>query len=1050
MSRDMQMPYVLGLDIGVNSVGWVVMPVKEAAPGAEPVALRDMGARVFDAGNDGKVSEGNDQSRNIERREARQRRKQLDRRARRKTRLLHALQCGGLLPSGEVDCAADRQRYFSELDPELFVQSVQRLTEFTQAARLARVLFPYLLRAAAVSGPLPPYAIGRALYHLGQRRGFVSNRKQAAKPDEDFGPVLEDIAALRTAMKDANAPTLGVYLAGLDPHETRIRERWTHRDMYKDEFDKIWATQHAYHPELMNDALKKEIHTALFFQRRLKSQTGLIGRCELEPDARRAPWFRLMAQRFRLLQQLNNLEYVTEHGEVLALDAAQRNRALEHLEFRGDLSFAALKKLLGLSTKGVFNLERGGEKLLRGNRTASKLYKVFGERWLAFTDAEREQLVEDLHCMADGDALARRGRKVWGLSEEEARNFAAITLEPGYCNHSLKALSRLLPMLEQGVRYGEARKKAYHEASETPALETLPPLEAVLPNLRNPNVARALGEMRKIVNAAIKKYGKPVLIRVELARELKRSRKQRQEIFEKNRLNEAARKKAAKQLAEECNIKEPSRQDTLKVLLAEECNWQCPYTGVSFGLNDLFGPEPLVDVEHIIPFRRCFDDSYTNKTLCLAEENRTHKRDRTPFEAYAGDQNVWREIIERVKRFSASDKAIRAAKLRRFLIEDAQTLFDDFTTRQLNDTRYAASLARKYLGVLFGEASLRRVQVGAGQATAYIRNELGLHGVLGVAEKRADHRHHGIDAIAIALTTPGMFKRLSEAAARAPLKGRRRFDAIEAPWEGFLDHVRELANRTLVSVRLRHTLSGPLHKQTIYGLTVSPEDGKSYNTVRKRLASLSANEVEKIFDPHVRAQVASAVREAGGDPKKAFGSLRDGFCYTDQKGRERRVDKVRIKASIEAISVGRAPHERLVASGSNHHLAVYESKDAKGRPCWNGELVSRYEAQQRKRRKQPVVRRGETGHGRFLFSLAGGDVIALTEAGVTACYRVRSISQEKTGAIRVEYVGLSEAGMKDVLKATGKWRSSMLNPLRKLHCEKVLITPLGEKRRAHD
>ena len=143
-------------------------------------------------------------------------------------------------------------------------------------------LGPYLLRAKALEEELSPYALGRAIYHLAQRRGFLSNMKTGRGDDNEQGKVKAGISELSQKMLEAKAPTLGAYFAKLDPDEQRIRERWTSRQMYVDEFKAIWEAQQPYH-SLLTEEFREQIVEAIFNQRPLKSQKGLIGKCELEP-----------------------------------------------------------------------------------------------------------------------------------------------------------------------------------------------------------------------------------------------------------------------------------------------------------------------------------------------------------------------------------------------------------------------------------------------------------------------------------------------------------------------------------------------------------------------------------------------------------------------------------------------------------------------------------------------------------------------------------------------------------------------------------------------
>jgi len=87
-------------------------------------------------------------------------------------------------------------------------------------------VMPYVLRAAALDEKLEPHYLGRALYHLGQRRGFLSNRKKPMKKGEDEGEVKASIAELRQKMQESGARTLGEYFARINPFKLRIRQRW--------------------------------------------------------------------------------------------------------------------------------------------------------------------------------------------------------------------------------------------------------------------------------------------------------------------------------------------------------------------------------------------------------------------------------------------------------------------------------------------------------------------------------------------------------------------------------------------------------------------------------------------------------------------------------------------------------------------------------------------------------------------------------------------------------------------------------------------------------
>jgi len=253
--------YILGLDVGANSIGWALIGWDDG----NPQSIIDAGARTFDAGVEGQLESGRDQSRSVDRREARAVRRRLDRRARRLNHLFHVLQKAGLLPTDETDWrnagraakSACRDRVIKGLDTRLRAEWKSRLQAEGAPLEQRRLLphrIPYVLRARALDDQLTPHELGRAIYHLAQRRGFLSNRK-ARKEDKEEGVVKEGISRLRAEIADAEARTLGEYFSTIDPELLRIRGRYTHRQMYEDEFELIWTSQVEHHPDLLTEDL---------------------------------------------------------------------------------------------------------------------------------------------------------------------------------------------------------------------------------------------------------------------------------------------------------------------------------------------------------------------------------------------------------------------------------------------------------------------------------------------------------------------------------------------------------------------------------------------------------------------------------------------------------------------------------------------------------------------------------------------------------------------------------------------------------------------------
>lgn len=1045
MTTQREVTYALGLDLGVRSLGWAVIELNGSG---EPIGIIKAGVRCFDAGVEGNIEQGKDESKAAARRGPRQARRQTWRRAQRRRRTLRVLQSLGLLPDVELRTPQQIHQLISEtLDRDL------RRRYLTPDDNLGQHTLIYRLRAKALDERLEPYELGRMFYHLAQRRGFKSNSKTQVR-DEDEGKVKSAIGELAKRMAETNARTLGEFLSRLDPADERIRQRWTARSMYEDEFEQIWNAQSRFHP-VLDDQAKRKLKDALFSQRPLKSQSHLIGRCSLIPGRRRAPQACRIAQRYRMLAAVNNLALRSPGQHDQPLSTEQRAKIIAELDAKGDQTFTQIRRILGLPKSQKFNLEEGGEKRIPGNRTESQLRTIFGTTWDQMSDTERDWIIDTLLSIDDPRDTERIAQQRWGLTPDKASELAAVRLEQDRAAFCREALSRMVAYMEQDMHAATAREQVRKDLGIKPrqsVYDLLPPVLKAMADLRNPAVTRALTELRKVVNAIIRKWGKPAVIRLELARDLKNPRKKRKDIWEKNRQNERLRIEAAARIINEASEYRSSKKEHIprhvieKVLLAEECNWRCPFSNRGITMATLLSQNCEFDVEHILPFSRTLDNTYANKTLCHADENRHRKRNRTPFEAYHGTAE-WDEIINRVKAFKGN---MARAKLQRFLTKE---LTDDFAEAQLQDTRYASRLAGDYLGLLYGgrtdDSGKLRVQVSPGQVTAYLRNEWMLNSILndGGQKTRTNHKHHAVDAIAIALTSPAMVKRLCDAAERRFEANRRLFAPIPEPWAGFLNDVRRCIDEICVSHRVNHKLSGALHKDTNYSKPHPYKDDKNGKVkevrhVRKPVTSLSKNDLNQIVDGTIREIVRAKVAAVGGDPQKLEGNWP---MLRARSGKLIPIKKVRTRQATPVVPVGSNGSPRYVAPGANHHTVIIARKDKKGRVKWEDHPVTLLEAVRRKNAGQPIVQR-DWGDGDFVMSLMQGDSIMLTEQNQSeALYRVMSIS-----AGDCEFKLHDDARTADEIKKAKARVRAGGDKLRKLKARKVKVSPLGEISPADD
>lgn len=998
---------ILGLDLGPTSIGWAFIDeVNEAILGA--------GVRVFPEGVD-RDKTGGEVPKNQQRRTARGMRRQIRRRAERKTILRHALVHLGLLPGAAVLSIDHPER--QEWDRQ-------------QSQHEAN---PYDLRRAALERPLTPHELGRVLLHFGQRRGFLSNRKTDRAKAKETSEMLDEIANLQAEIQQAGHRTLGEHLSRLGASGSRIRGRHTRRQMFIDEFEAIWNFQQNHHPEILTTANKcgedgpsdkprtprrlgltkspmpidrRQIalarlrrfglHGLIFFQRPVYWPKSVIGRCELDPDEERCPRADRAAQEFRILLEVNNLRMIDSSGEIKELTPEQRRIVLELLMTNKEVKFDAIRKKLGLrEEKDSFNLERGERKKLDGHATDAILAHKdrLGKKWKERPDAERTAIVRaalEAERFNNDAGFLERCRDEWRISEVEANAILDAPLPEGHSNYGRKTIERLLPFLRQGLPLsgGKEVRCAIREAGFLQPWERPRQSGDILPRppkVTNPIVRQALFQVRRLVNAVIREFGKPDAIRVELGRETKGNAVQRKSRIKQ--MNERRdRRDAAARAIEEYGHK-PTRGAIEAYLLWQEQGGVCLYSGNPISLPQLFSGE--VNVDHILPYAYSLDDSMANKVVCFRNEN-DDKGNNTPHQWLAGSEpERYAAILDRVDKLP---REVRLQKFPRFVREDCR--IDDFIQRQLVDTQYISSVVAGYL-----QCVCEDVVASKGVYTADLRHLWGMNSILNPGKEpeksRADHRHHAVDAIAVALTSR----------ARLQILAKRRGE-MPPPWTGFLDDARKIVHGIVVSHRVRRGIREALHEETAYGATSKPQDGADRDrghakdwieeegvyVVRKPIEQLTLNEVDKIRDLRVRELVIERLKAKGliaGRKKKGEEASTGGIPKDVWKepirvkprkgnGLGEILKKVRVTKPEKSIVVlGSGSSRRYVKPGNLHHVAIFETTDAKGGSRRFAEFVSMLEAARRSRNKEPLVRKisSQDPTARFIMSLSRGEAV---------------------------------------------------------------------------
>tara|TARA_B100001964_G_scaffold116906_1_gene130283 strand:- start:2806 stop:5829 length:3024 start_codon:yes stop_codon:yes gene_type:complete len=930
------MGYILGLDLGSNSLGWACINKKNKR-------ILGMGSRIFKEGVN-KDSKGKEVSKNEARRLARQSRRQYFRKKQRKNMLIEILQKHGMFPesNGAID--------------DFFM------------------LNPYSLRKKGLDKKLSKLEIGRIMFHINQRRGFKSSRK--SDPEKKEKSILHaSTTELQKAINLSKCRTLGEYFEDAKRKMERVRDNYTLRKMYEEELNLIWKKQKKFYKDLSEELINK-IESIIFYQRPLKSVSAFIGKCSLEEDKKRCRKDSLEAQEFRILEQVNRLKYFDEEGVEQQFSKKtgetfteniqiMRDKLIDGLKVNKELKFEKIKKMLELPKHCTFNLEKGEkEKKLIGNRTGYEFTRVFGKKWHNFSTKKKEKVYQVFTMADDAEWLEKYAMENWELTHDKAKIMSTkLRLEQGYMHHSKKAIIKLNPFLNDACSYADAVVEAGYSIGQK-----YENIETQLKKLRNPIVLKTLYEMLRLLKQVSKVFGKPEKVKVELARELKLSSKKRNEIrfenFERQKINEEIRSKL-----QEMNVK-PTGEALLRYKLWKECKEKCPYTGKEISFAALFSESPEFQIEHIIPKERSLDDSFMNKTLCHEKENRS-KGNQTPYEAYHGTEQ-YDQILKQIR-------ILPYPKRKKFTQKEVD---DNFISRQLNDTAYISREAFSLLKSLGYSVSITK-----GQATAELRYLWGLNSLLKKdtsfpnVKNRDDHRHHAIDAAVVAMTDDHILYKLS-----AYNKYSRKADekTFSSPWVAFREDLKPFIKRLLVSHQLNNRTRGALHEETFYGETGRQnKKGEPLYAVRKPLEQLTPAMIDKIIDPVVKELIKNHLRSLGIDPdEKKFkiptNAFKEHTIYMKSNSKKRvPIKKVRIEQVKNKVLKISKLNKTAVEPGNNHHIVIFQEKDKKGKIKQKGEICTLFEAAHRATKKKPIIQRNLENYKNFICSLAENELVLL-------------------------------------------------------------------------
>ena len=830
--------HVLGLDLGVGSIGWCLIALDAQG---DPAEILGMGSRVVpltNLGDDKAFSKGEAFTANQKRTARRTMRRGFARYQLRRYRLRRELEKVGMLP-----------------DAALIQLPLLELWELRK-------------RAATAGERLTLPELGRVLCHINQKRGYRHVKSDAAAIVGDEGEKKKKdsnsayLAGIRANDEKLQAEhkTVGQYFAEqLRQNQSesptggisyRIKDQIFSRQRYIDEYDQIMAAQRVHYPDILTDEFIRMLRDeVIFMQRPLKSCKHLVSLCEFEKQERVmrvqqddgkggrqlverrvkfgpkvAPKSSPLFQLCRIYEAVNNIRLTRPDGSPRDITPEERAKIVAHLQSSASLSFAALKKLL--KEKALIADQLTTKSGLKGNSTRVALASALQPypqyhhlldmeletrmMTVQLTDEETGEVTErEVAVVTDSyvrQPLYRLWHILYSIEEREAMRRALITqlgmkeedldgglldqlyrldfVKPGYGNKSAKFICKLLPQLQQGLGYSEACAAVGYRHSNSPTseeitertlLEKIPLLQRN--ELRQPLVEKILNQMINLVNALKAEYGIDE-VRVELARELKMSREERERMARNNKDREERNKEVAAKIRE-CGLY-PTKPRIQKYMLWKEAGRQCLYCGRSIEEEQCLR-EGGMEVEHIIPKSVLYDDSYGNKT-CACRRCNKEKGNRTALE-YIRAKGREAEYMKRINDLLKEKKISYSKHQRlRWLKEDIPS---DFLERQLRLTQY---ISRQAMAIL--QQGIRRVSASEGGVTARLRSLWGYDDILhtlnldrydsmGETErvsregetteklrikdwsKRKDHRHHAIDALVVASTRQGYIQRLN-------------------------------------------------------------------------------------------------------------------------------------------------------------------------------------------------------------------------------------------------------------------------------------------------
>lgn len=815
----------IGLDIGIGSVGWAVISLDDQN---EPEKIIDLGVRTFDSGEVAKTGD----SKNKVRRASRGSRRVIRRRRHRLDRIRQLLDEHNLIDVGSYDNANDYyneaknltneiiNNYYKNKDVNPFLLKVKALDSPLTNDELLIITLHYGKYRGYKSNredqsEAKSSETGKVLLAIKENEEVLSKYRTVSEmflKDEKFKNRIRNEPGDYKASISRESMEKEI----IDVLNKQI-ELGTITPNFKDEYIKIWASQRSFAKGPGTGSKYGAADGEELIDR-------MVGTCKFTNE-KRAPKHAPSAEMFIALQNLVNFRYSTDKDQTfLALTKDEIKKIIEVLMTQDKVTYKKIASILdkpSINVKALSLTKNDFKKVINQMKKEFKKDQIFikdlnEDELIRFNEIKNEIKLNKTFLQLPTYSYFRKNIKksfsneVWEdiqnnfelfdeiirlltlyktpdtLNEQleksciiDSKYFDFIHSMPNYNGHirlSLSLVKSLNELLKDGYRYDEAMSMLNYSHfdlwSNKEKFDYLPGV-MIENDITNQRVVRSLTQSRKVINAIIKEYGNPYMINIEVARELARTREEKNEIDRKNKERHEDNIRYKNIMVETFNnyfkrIEDIKGSDLLKYKLWIEQDEYCPYSCTKIDSIDLFNNN-LVQIDHILPYSRTGNDSYLNKTLVKTSSNQ-NKGTKTPYEWLKGSKDY-----DDFENFILNSQKIPAEKKSNYLLKNlTPEMEEEYKARNLNDTKYIS----KYL-VGFIKTYLNVEKVGAvkGAITSKLRGVWGFNKITHSLESetyylpddmdtpnksRTNHLHHALDAAIVAVTTPTLIKRVTE------------------------------------------------------------------------------------------------------------------------------------------------------------------------------------------------------------------------------------------------------------------------------------------------